>query len=333
MVLLMTSTLNGNYLNESNNRLQQLQQTFYESNSRALSSSDSDLLETTTTSNANNPLTNSANNGNSAHNLTAIRLANEHFLLIRTQYRCRKPRPKIIKVKDFYDVPSKEYLPRCTVLHQCDDESGCCDVGTERCMAQTSESVRLYFYVIDADLKDNTTGGNGGRTEVLTFVNHTKCHCQEINYMPRTKPMPEHWQPEHQQQSPPEPQFKPAYSFESPVETPNPLQSDSDVLTLKCRCPHPFIARLNPMDGRCLCDCLEKDYHCIRIKKGRHKLAALEARCVRSGDCSEPMCDYGGHYSKYEAKCITPKHNHHLRHRHHNHQRHHKQVHWLHERD
>lgn len=47
-----------------------------------------------------------------SRNLTAIRLANEHFIRIRREYRCRTPRPKLIHVKDFYDVPSKEYLPR-----------------------------------------------------------------------------------------------------------------------------------------------------------------------------------------------------------------------------
>lgn len=45
-------------------------------------------------------------------NLTAIRLANEHFIKIRKLHRCRLPRSKLIRVKDFYNVPSKEYLPR-----------------------------------------------------------------------------------------------------------------------------------------------------------------------------------------------------------------------------
>lgn len=45
-------------------------------------------------------------------NLTAIRLAYEHLNQIRTHYRCGTPRPTLIRVKDIYNVPSKEYLPR-----------------------------------------------------------------------------------------------------------------------------------------------------------------------------------------------------------------------------
>ncbi|CAG2165868.1 unnamed protein product [Oppiella nova] len=271
-------------------------------------------------------------------------------------HSCRKamtnyqiPQNALLKNKFFYqflmthdrevaregiDILEGKDIKMCTVLHQCDDESGCCDVGTERCVAQTSQTVDLYFYVIHADLKDNNTGGNGGRTEVLRFVNHTKCHCQEINYMPRTKPMPEHWQ------SGPTHHYKPAYSMEA-TTTPEPTITttiradvDSDNFALRCRCPHPFIARINPSDERCICDCLERDHHCIRIKRGRHKLSPLEARCVRAGDCSEPMCDFGGTYSKVESSCIASKHSQRTRiHGRHHHQRHQKQAHWLHERD
>ena len=180
-------------------------------------------------------------------------------------------------------------------------------------------------------MKDANTDGNGGRTEALAFVNHTRCHCQEINYMPRTKPMPEHWQPR------PHHPYKPVFSPEITTERVVALDtSDSDTFRLSCRCPHPFIARIATTDGRCICDCLERDHHCIRVKRGRQKLSPLDARCVRAGDCAEPSCDFGGTYSKHEAVCQVPKHTNHLhkhrfsgRHHQHRHQKHH----WLQERD
>ena len=101
------SLVTAHYSNSSSPRLQQFQRTFYETNGRTISSDDNSPETVTTASNLLTTTTTS-----SVQNLTAIRLANEHFLLIRTQYRCRIPRPKLIKVKDFYDVPSKEYLPR-----------------------------------------------------------------------------------------------------------------------------------------------------------------------------------------------------------------------------
>lgn len=102
-VLMTTFTLlSAHYSNSSGYRLQHLHRSLYgttvESGSEA---------ETTVT-----PTELITSTANSVQNLTAIRLANEHFLLIRTQYRCRTPRPKLIKVKDYYDFPHKEYLPR-----------------------------------------------------------------------------------------------------------------------------------------------------------------------------------------------------------------------------
>lgn len=161
---------------------------------------------------------------------------------------------------------------------------------------------------------------------MLTFVNHTKCHCQEINYMPRNKPMPDQW---HQ----PIYEYKTTPNYESTTQmTTTPLQTEAVSLTLNCKCPQPFIARLRPSDERCICDCLERDHHCIRIKRGRYTLSPTDARCVRGGECSEPLCDFGGTYSKHDATCLIPGHKYriHARHQHHKNQH---QKHWLHERD
>lgn len=302
--------LTANYINSTSARFQQFQKTFYET-SRGGYHEEHQSEESV---------------HHSRQNLTAIRLANQHFLLIRTQHRCRVPRPKLIRVKDIYYSPSKEYLPRCTVLYQCDDESGCCEDEKERCVPQSSQTVELYFYAIHAEIRDSNSGGNGGRTEVLTFVNHTKCHCQEINYMPRNQPMPE-------QRHRPIYEYKSTSISETTTQMPiTSLQTESVSLTLNCKCPQPFIARIRHSDERCICDCLERDYNCIRIKRGRHKLSPTDARCVRGGECSEPLCDFGGTYDRHDATCLIPRNKFRTHTRHHHHKNQH-QNHWLHERD
>lgn len=79
--------------------------------------------------------------------LEDVRSANEHFLRIRTTARCRVPRTRVVHVKEFYSDPSKEYLPRCTVLHRCGDDSGCCDNEQYECVPRTMQEVTLHFYV------------------------------------------------------------------------------------------------------------------------------------------------------------------------------------------
>ncbi|KAG0419218.1 hypothetical protein HPB47_004274, partial [Ixodes persulcatus] len=78
--------------------------------------------------------------------LEDVRSANEHFLRIRTTARCRVPRTRVVHVKEFYSDPSKEYLPRCTVLHRCGDDSGCCDNEQYECVPRTMQEVTLHFY-------------------------------------------------------------------------------------------------------------------------------------------------------------------------------------------
>jgi hypothetical protein len=128
----------------------------------------------------------------------------------------------------------------------------------------------------------------------------------------------------------------PIYETTTEISIPT-QQTELESFTQKCKCPEPFISRLRQSDQRCICDCLDRDHHCIRIKRGRHKLSPTAARCVRGGECSEPLCDFEGTYSKLDATCIIPKHLNsihkykiHSRHRH-QHQR--QNHHHLHERD
>ncbi|KAH9383489.1 hypothetical protein HPB48_024998 [Haemaphysalis longicornis] len=79
--------------------------------------------------------------------LEDVRSANEHFLRIRTTARCRVPRTRVVHVKEFYSDPSKEYLPRCTILHRCGDDVGCCDSEQYQCVPRAVQEVTLHFYV------------------------------------------------------------------------------------------------------------------------------------------------------------------------------------------
>ncbi|EEC09624.1 conserved hypothetical protein, partial [Ixodes scapularis] len=154
-------------------------------------------------------------------------------------------------VKEFYSDPSKEYLPRCTVLHRCGDDSGCCDNEQYECVPRTMQEVTLHFYNGEVGLRNSVTK--------LLFTNHTECECQPINDIPRTAPRP--------------PKF--AASSRDPSN----------------RLP-PFTRRSYD-DGRCSCDCFEKQKPCLKIKRGRDALGDLQRRCVETQECHVPECEYG----------------------------------------
>lgn len=66
-----------------------------------------------------------------------------HASRIHMEARCKIPRPKIIPIGD----PSKTYLPHCTVLHRCGDDTGCCHTDLSTCVPKRTATVDLYFYV------------------------------------------------------------------------------------------------------------------------------------------------------------------------------------------
>ncbi|KAM7291309.1 uncharacterized protein ISCGN_027882 [Ixodes scapularis] len=57
-------------------------------------------------------------------------------------------------------------------------------------------------------------------------------------------------------------------------------------------CPEPFTRRSYD-DGRCSCDCFEKQKPCLKIKRGRDALGDLQRRCVETQECHVPECEYG----------------------------------------
>jgi hypothetical protein len=76
-----------------------------------------------------------------------VEKAVQHAVTVGRESQCRVPKPRLVQVKDVYPHPSKTYIPHCTILHQCGDDTGCCKSDTLTCTARRTESVDLYFYV------------------------------------------------------------------------------------------------------------------------------------------------------------------------------------------
>uniref|UniRef100_T1J1C7 Platelet-derived growth factor (PDGF) family profile domain-containing protein n=1 Tax=Strigamia maritima TaxID=126957 RepID=T1J1C7_STRMM len=194
-----------------------------------------------------------------------VKKANENYLWIRTQATCKVPRPKVIRVKDVYPDTTKEYLPRCTILHRCGDDSGCCEHDTLQCVAKTSEPVELYFYTLrmNTDSSDDLQFTN--KVEKIVFINHTECECQILN-------------------------------------DDRPRSGSSSGSNQNClECPGEFNIREYP-NGICSCDCFDRQKECMRYKRGRATFTDIDRRCVESGRCNNPECEYGL-YDVYLGRC------------------------------
>ncbi|GAB6024057.1 hypothetical protein CHUAL_014228 [Chamberlinius hualienensis] len=188
--------------------------------------------------------------------LAEIKKANEHYLKVYNHARCKVPKWRVVKVKDFYPDPSKEYLPSCTLLHRCGDDSGCCESDTMQCVAKKRDLVELYFYKLNVGNVGDGVGITPGDTvEKLTFYNDTECECQPVDDRPRV-----HFRK-----------------------------------TGCLQCPSEFSLRevSKDMGGGCSCDCFDRQKSCLKFKRGREPLAELDRRCVDARRCHPPECEYG----------------------------------------
>lgn len=182
-----------------------------------------------------------------------IRKANEHYLKVHTQARCKYPKARVVKVKDYYPDPTKGYLPSCTILHKCGDDIGCCDSDSMQCVARKQDIIELYFYKLHLSNAGGGIGISGSNTvEKLTFLNDTECECQVVDDRPRFH-----------------------------------------VRKTAClQCPSGFSLR-EPQHGVCSCDCFDKQKSCLKMKRGREPLSESDRRCVDTRRCHQPECEYG----------------------------------------
>ncbi|KAH9424278.1 hypothetical protein DERP_004460 [Dermatophagoides pteronyssinus] len=174
-------------------------------------------------------------------------------------------------------------LPKCTVLHRCDEESGCCEDVTHRCEPSKTQLIELYFHVIRSDIKNNITGGNAVGIERLTFLNHTHCECKPINYMPRSvqirPPLRLMSSDGGQQQGHPYHHHRHHHH--------NHHHKCKHVI----KCPEPFIQRFRGSDQR----------------YGFEKFDPFQSKCIQNGECSEPICSFGLRFNRTESQCLTPQ--------------------------
>nr|XP_027204465.1 probable serine/threonine-protein kinase MARK-A [Dermatophagoides pteronyssinus] len=130
-----------------------------------------------------------SNNNNNNHykrliinqpNTNESLMASEHYNRILKYAKCQYPHAKIINIQNELQInPSatKKYIPHCTILHYCGENSGCCRLETEHCIPKTIEEVKLYFWTIEITSRGQHKKG----IEIITMKNHTECMCAPIN--------------------------------------------------------------------------------------------------------------------------------------------------------
>lgn len=232
-------------------------------------------------------------------------------------------------------------LCRCTVLHKCDDESGCCAHEGHECAPKRQQAVQLFFF---ATFRNMTRA-----IETVTLSNHTECECRPINHQPRSHAQSLDLESlikdvlgsDHSEviatQSPattsrPTTTASPVTPLTLPPVIDESLQliDTSDIATdhsagnesLLCahmKCPAPFEARkVTRYPLRCGCECVdESNTRCLRIQKGLQRLSGHGATCVRRGHCQEPSCEHAGSFDRMKGMCpqkgdgpSVPRHHH-----------------------
>lgn len=101
--------------------------------------------------------------------------ASAHVLKIIKEGKCHKPSPRVIRIEDLIADNRKRFLPSCTIIHVCGDDTGCCEHENSKCAPSKQEVVTLYFWVLEL-----TDRGHKRSVESLTVKNDTECACQSI---------------------------------------------------------------------------------------------------------------------------------------------------------
>ncbi|KAG4070811.1 hypothetical protein HA402_011037 [Bradysia odoriphaga] len=204
------------------------------------------------------------------HNVTA------HISRIYTEALCKFPKPKIIPIV----AASKTYVPHCTVLHRCGDDTGCCHTDALTCVPKRTATVDLYFYVSTMEKREPSV-------EYLTFINHTECHC-----LSRHNPANLH------RNNP--------YNV-----SPTTASSSSTVTENNCRCVRHFTVFHERVESeedeglaktRCRCDCEPDNVNCDWLKRGMDGFSIENRRCIEDRRCSRPTCQYG-QYNTTIGRC------------------------------
>ncbi|XP_018323657.1 uncharacterized protein LOC108735922 [Agrilus planipennis] len=102
---------------------------------------------------------------------------------LASNFKCKHPQPRAIRMENIikdsdpaYDTTSKVFHPVMTVLHRCDEQSGCCQHPKTSCFPHVIETINITFRVF------NTAKSRENEDLYATFEveNHTSCLCQSI---------------------------------------------------------------------------------------------------------------------------------------------------------
>ncbi|CAG9859703.1 unnamed protein product [Phyllotreta striolata] len=199
----------------------------------------------------------------------------EHYTRVNQQSMCKRPLLRVIPVQLEHPDPTRSYIPPCTILYRCADDSGCCKRDT-KCQYKTRQLVSLYFYA-------KVIGREHSTIERLEFYNHTECACKE-----RTEQV----QPESGKGA--ETKYPERFFFNRTTE--------KNLIGHKCNCPTPYQA--TSISPKCVCDCDKFEEDCIQLKKGKEHFSMMNRICIQDGECGIPTCEYGT-YTVEEGKCPT----------------------------
>ncbi|XP_037958787.1 GATA zinc finger domain-containing protein 14-like [Teleopsis dalmanni] len=195
-------------------------------------------------------------------------LANAHVKQILLEANCNIPQRRVERIqKD----PSKIYMPHCTVLYRCGDDTGCCRAERQTCAPKRTKSVDLYFFV-------KGVNDRRGSIERLTFINHTECHCVDKSKHPPDE-----------------------YGSLTAFTLSQNSQTLRRATILNCNCPKLY-EKILQEDGFCRCDCSSGNTGCDWLKSGMEHFSMIDRKCILDGRCKSPTCQYGS-YIKKHGRC------------------------------
>ncbi|XP_066158335.1 uncharacterized protein [Euwallacea fornicatus] len=218
----------------------------------------------------------------------------DHFVRIKSSGQCKRPVPKVIPVHIEHPDPTVTYIPHCTVLHRCAEDTGCCNYDTT-CQYKERVEVSLYFYV-------KPIGSDVPKVEKLNFYNHTECECKEKTLGNNKEEISSTTEKQKgvATNSVYTPNFKsfPGKSFQSVLKGKTEIPES---LLQKCKCPTEFHPRIK-YETRCFCDCDNNNEDCVRMKKGKEYSSLVDRICIQNRECGTVSCEYGA-YNKVKGRC------------------------------
>lgn len=99
--------------------------------------------------------------------------ASQHFTRVLSEAKCSKPFPRVVKLDELFPNSGKKFVPRCTLIHYCGEDTGCCQQENQKCSPLKQEPITLYFWVVEL-----TNRGQKRGIEKVTLFNDTECYCK-----------------------------------------------------------------------------------------------------------------------------------------------------------